>query len=221
MVPVTPHPLLDPILLEARWPLSLGALPAAPWMRELVPEPGAPLPPEVPFRDEAAVLAGPHKKAVRDLLRVGGFKPSGRDKPCWEYLVGVAGKGRFPWINPAVDATNLAALYGALPVSTIDADKLVGALRIGVGEPGASVVFNASGQELGVGGLLCLFDGEGPVANAVKDSQRTKTGDGTTRTLTIVWGTSELAGRSRQVADWQRALFQRCGASVDELVTES
>ena len=42
------------------------------------------------------------------------------------------------------------------------------------------------GQEIRIDGLVCLFDAEGPCANAVKDSQRTKTSDATTRTLSAV-----------------------------------
>ena len=36
--------------------------------------------------------------------------------------------------------------------------------------------------------LLVLCDAEGPCANAVKDAQRTKTHDGTSQTLSILWG---------------------------------
>ena len=43
---------------------------------------------------------------------------------------------------------------------------------VGVAPAGASYVFNASGQAIDLGGLLCLFDADGPCANAVKDAQR-------------------------------------------------
>lgn len=217
MLAVAPHPTLDLEVLEARWPCPLDQLPPADWMRPLVHAPA----PEVPFEDPAELLAGPHKTVVRDLLRVGGFKPAGRDKPCWEYLAGVAAKGRFPWINPPVDATNLAALRGGLPVSTVDADRLEGALAVRIAEAGTRIVFNQSGQELDVGGLVCLFDAQGPVADAVKDCQRTKTDGQTTRTLTVIWGSTALPGRADAVARWQTALFERCGAVVHRLPTES
>ena len=113
MVHIDEHPLLDARVLLATWPGPLGELPNPDWMDDL-----AGLDADTPFDDADEVLDGPHKKAVRDLLRHGGFKPSGRSKPCWEYMRGVARKGAFPRINPAVDATNAAALHGALPVST-------------------------------------------------------------------------------------------------------
>jgi len=199
-----PHPLLRLVRIEATWPQPLGET-GPDWMRPL-----GSLEAETPFDAPDDV----HKKLVRDLLRHGGFKPAGRSKPCWEYLRGMTAKGRFPWINPAVDATNAAALHGALPISTIDADKLVGDLRVGIAEPGSSYVFNLSGQTIDLSGLLCLFDAEGPCANAVKDAQRTKTDARTTRTLTLVWGTEALSEHTDAVARWQVELFERCGAGV-------
>ncbi len=211
MIHVDPHPLLDARFLLARWPSELGAVPVPPWLVALG-EPGA----STPFSDDPdEVLDGPHKRAVRDLLRHGGFKPSGRNKPCWEYLRGVVRRGCFPRINAAVDATNAAALHGALPVSTVDADLLVGAPRVAIAAPGTRTVFNAGGQQIDVSGLVCLFDDHGPCANAVKDAQRTKTHGGTRRTLTVVWGTRALPGRADAVAAWQRELFEGLGASVE------
>jgi len=55
--------------------------------------------------------------------------------------------------------------------------------------------------------LLCLADEQGPCANAVKDSQRTKTGDTTTRLLTVIWGTTELPGRAEAVSTYYRQLL--------------
>ncbi|MBL4688543.1 MAG: hypothetical protein JKY37_28395, partial [Nannocystaceae bacterium] len=63
-------------------------------------------------------------------------------------------------------------------------------------------------------GLLCLHDADGPCANAVKDSQRTKTHDGTTRTLSVVWGTNALPGATVAALAWYRELHERAGAVV-------
>lgn len=212
MLTIDAHPLLDARVLLATWPESLGRLASPPWMDAICRADA-----DTPFDDSDEVLDGPHKRAVRDLLRHGGFKPAGRNKPCWEYMRGVARKGAFPRINPVVDATNAAALHGALPVSTVDRDRLSGDLRIGVAEVGSSYVFNRSGQELDLSGLLCLFDDRGPCANSVKDAQRSKTDETSTRTLTVVWGTTALPGRSDAVADWQAELFDRLGARVERL----
>ena len=208
MLTLDPHPLLDLRAFETRWPAPLGELPSPDWLRALVD-----LEADVPFTapDDA------HKKSVRDLLRWGGFKPAGRSKPCWEYIRAVAAKGRFPWINPAVDATNLAALHGAIPVSTVDLDRLRAPLRIGIAPAGARYVFNASGQEIDLSGLLCLFDADGPCANSVKDSQRAKTDAGSTRTLTICWGTSALPGRSEATRRWHETINARLGGAIVEV----
>src|SRR6185295_8224828 len=118
--------------------------------------------------------------AVRDLLRHGGYKPTGRGKPASEYLVRAAGEGTLGSINAAVDACNAVSLASGLPISLIDLDLATPPLRIAVASHGAAYVFNASGQEMALDGLLCVHDAAGPCANAVKDSQRTKTHAATT-----------------------------------------
>jgi hypothetical protein len=77
-------------------------------------------------------------------------------------------------------------------------------------------VFNASGQEIDLAGLLCLFDAEGPCANAVKDAQRTKTGPATTRTLSILWGARALPGRAAEAAAWYRGLLAGMSATTED-----
>ena len=94
----------------------------------------------------------------------------------------------------------------------VDLDRVQGALRVALAPQGSSYAFNASGQLIDVGSLLCLHDVQGPCANAVKDSQRSKTHEDTRRCLYLVWGTSELPGRSDQTAAWLRELLAReCG----------
>ena len=209
MLHIDPHPLLELHAFTTDWDPPLGAMPSPDWLQDLIAADSVAL----GFSQPGDV----HKAVVRDLLRHGGFKPSGRSKPCWEYMRGMTERGRFPRINPAVDATNLAALHGALPVSTVDADRLNGGLRIGLAEAGARYVFNASGQEIDVSGLLCLFDEDGPCANAVKDAQRTKTHEGTVSTLTLVWSTRELPERGRRLAEWQMGLHARLGGRCERV----
>ncbi|HET6582800.1 MAG TPA: hypothetical protein VFG69_05120, partial [Nannocystaceae bacterium] len=74
-----------------------------------------------------------------------------------------------------------------------------------------------SGQEIGLTGLLCLHDADGPCANAVKDSMRTKTHDATTEVLTVVWGTRELAGRTARATAWYRELCERAGLTTRDV----
>jgi len=206
MLTVDPHPLLDLHAFVTRWPAPLGALPAPAWLVALAAL-DAPTPFPAPGDAE--------KTAVRDLLRHGGFKPAGRSRPCSEYIRGVAAEGAFPWINAAVDATNVAALHGALPVSTVDLARLASPLRVGIAPAGARYVFNASGQEIDLTGLLCLHDADGPCANPVKDSLRAKTTAGSRATLTVVYGTRALPGRAAALAAWHRELNARLGGAVE------
>jgi hypothetical protein len=80
-------------------------------------------------------------------------------------------------------------------------------------------VFNASGQTIDLGGLLCLFDVDGPCANGVKDAQRTKTDATTRRTLSLIWGTVKLPGRAAQAQAWYRALLEQQGATTEAAST--
>src|SRR5207237_3514962 len=132
--------------------------------------------------------------------------PTGRSKPASEYLIKAAQEKRLAPINLAVDACNVVSLHSGLPVSVVDLYRAGEPLRVGVAPPGASYVFNASGQTIDLGGLLCLFDADGPCGNAVKDAQRTKTGPDTRRTLSLGWGTTTLPGRAGQQEAWSRKL---------------
>jgi len=151
------------------------------------------------------------KSAVRDLLRHGGYKPPGRGKPASEYLVKAATTGKLGSINPIVDTLNVVSLHSGLPISVVDLAKCnfeSGSLRIGIAPESSEYVFNTSGQTIKLDGLLCLFDDEGPCANAVKDSQRTKTSDTTTSSLIVIWGTNELPNHSEKTLNWFHNLIQ-------------
>ena len=164
---------------------------------------------------EDAFTAKIGAEAIRDLLRVHGYRPTGRGKPSSEYLVGAAADGRLGTINPLVDCGNAASLHSGLPISVVDLDRCKAPLRVDVPPPGSSYVFNRSGQEIDVAGLLCLHDADGPCANAVKDAQRTKTSAATVRALAIVWGTeAPVPGHAAATAHWLRELLTRWGASV-------
>jgi hypothetical protein len=80
-------------------------------------------------------------------------------------------------------------------------------------------MFNASGQTIDLGGLLCLFDADGPCANAVKDAQRTKTGADTRHTLSLIWGSVHLPGRAAQAEAWYRTLLEQQGTTTEGVPT--
>ncbi|MBI5623978.1 MAG: hypothetical protein HY924_09385 [Elusimicrobia bacterium] len=201
---IDPHPLLDAGVFTAVFPKPLGELPSPDWLDELLSA-GA----QAPISREESVRA-----AVRDLLRHGGYKPTGRGKPSAEYLVGAAADDRLGSINAAVDACNAVSLHSGLPISVVDLDRAKPPLRLGLAQAGSKYVFNQSGQEIDLEGLLCLFDAEGPCANGVKDCQRTKTHAGTTKTLSVVWGSKSLGDRTIRTVAWYREVLEKLGCQT-------
>jgi DNA/RNA-binding domain of Phe-tRNA-synthetase-like protein len=203
MLSIDPHPLLYVQAFTADYPAPLAATPTPPWMAALLA-----MGPETPLTPPDDAVRG----KVRDLLRHGGFKPTGRSKPASEYLLRAAGDGTLGPINAAVDAGNAVSLHSGLPVSVVDLDRTSAPFRVTVAPAGANFVFNSAGQVIDLEGLLCLFDANGPCANAVKDAQRTKTDGSTRRTLSIVWGTVTLGERTDAAVAWYRELVERSGA---------
>lgn len=201
---IDPHPSLRVAAFATRFPAPLDALHSPPSLLTLL-KLDSPAPME---RDEAV------RTAVRDMLRHGGYKPTGRGKPASEYLVRAAGEGALGAINLAVDACNAVSLHSGFPISVVDLDRAHPPFRIGVAPDGSSYVFNASGQEIDLAGLVCLFDAEGACGNAVRDSQRTKTHSGTTATLSVIWGCAGYESRLASAERWYRGLLHEAGAST-------
>jgi DNA/RNA-binding domain of Phe-tRNA-synthetase-like protein len=115
------------------------------------------------------------KDAVRDMLRKGGYKPAGRQKPSSEYLAQAAREERFPFINGPVDCNNLLSFETGLPISLLDMDELGYEAKIRICKAGETYVFNASGQEMDLENLICICTKDGvPLGNPIKDSMRGK-----------------------------------------------
>lgn len=199
------HPLLEAGFVTASFSRPLGELGSVASVMALLR-----LDARAPIAADDAV-----RTAVRDLLRHAGYKPTGRGKPASEYLVRAVGDGALSSINAVVDACNVASLHSGLPISVVDLDRAEGPLKVGVAPEGTSYVFNASGQVIDVSKLLCLLDAQGACANAVKDSQRTKTSSHTTRTLSVIWGTKALPGRTRVTVEWYQKLLEAAGAATE------
>lgn len=204
---VDPHPLLDPGAFAAELPAPVGDLPTPEWLAALCAETAA-----APLATDEQVAGH-----VRDLLRHGGYKPTGRGKPSAEYLLRAAREGKFPRVNAAVEACNAVSLHSGLPISLVDLDLAQPPFRLAIAPAGASYAFNPSGQVIDLSGLLCLHDAQGPCANGVKDAQRTKTHPATRRTLTVVWGTRALPGRTAAAVAWYRELLTRLGATTSDV----
>src|SRR3954469_4200301 len=206
---VAPHPLLDVGAFVTRFATPLAELMTPVGITDLL-APGA----VTPLSSSETV-----RSEVRQLLRAGGFKPSGRSKPASEYLVAAHVENRFPRINAAVDACNVASLFSGLPISLVALDLVSGSLRVDVCAAGTSYVFNPSGQVIDASGLLAVFDAQGPTGTPVKDAQRTKTHDATKATIAIVWGTTALPGRTREGTSWYRELVASIQGATNEDVT--
>ena len=205
MLTVEPHPLLDLHGFITEFPRPLGDTPSPPALVDLLS-----LDVQAPLQSNDEVRA-----RVRDLLRHGEYKLTGRSKPASEYLIKAATQGNLNSINLAVDACNVVSLHSGLPISVVDLDLASEPLRVGIAPPETEYVFNQSGQTIDVSGLLCLFDADGPCANAVKDAQRTKTHAKTRRTLSLIWGTNELPGRAAEAEAWYAELLRNNSARVE------
>jgi DNA/RNA-binding domain of Phe-tRNA-synthetase-like protein len=149
---------------------------------------------------EAALRAEPSRypeqvrAAVRDVLRVGGYKPTGRGKPASELLLALALAEGLPRISNLVDINNLASLESALPMSMFDAELLGSDVAVRFGRAGERYVFNASGQSIELEGLpvVCRGVEREPVGNAVRDSMVCKVNSATRQVVAVVYGTALL-----------------------------
>jgi DNA/RNA-binding domain of Phe-tRNA-synthetase-like protein len=206
-LPVEPHPRLLLAALRSQFPVPIGRLVSPPWLVEWLR-----LEALAPVRRSEAL-----RGAIRDLLRVGGYKPTGRGKPASEYLLRSASEGLLRSINPAVDVCNAVSLHSGLPISVVDAERLVPPLQVRIAGADERYVFNEAGQEIDVSGLLCLHDARGPCANAVKDAQRTKTHAGTRQTLSLIWGAHAVEANLVAAAGWYRELHERLGVTVESV----
>ncbi len=181
------------------------------------------------------------RQSIRQLLRRGGFKPTGRNKPASEYLVEARRRGEWPAILNLVDIINALSLAYGWPISVLDLDRalaLPGAastetpplefaeglakpgyppLEMRWGRPDESYVFNASGHVIDLEGLLAIGRTGGVLAgNPVKDAMHTKLVPGSTRTVTVFWASLQAASQAdvRAVcATYAELLRLHCGAS--------
>jgi DNA/RNA-binding domain of Phe-tRNA-synthetase-like protein len=162
------------------------------------------------------------KDAVRDMLRSGGYKPAGRQKPASEYLAQAAREGRFPSINGPVDCNNILSLETGLPISLLDADAVGDDPLIRICGAGESYVFNASGHEMDLAGLLCACKADGsPLGNPVKDSMAGKITDRTTRLAGFIYAPRALYTPTSLAALGERfagLLIQYCSATSAAVV---
>jgi len=134
------------------------------------------------------------KRAVRNILRFGKFKPAGRSKPSSEYLLGAALQDSFPLVNGPVDINNAISLESGFPASIFDIDLCGTSLLLRRGAKGESYVFNSSRQSIDLEDLLCVCRLDRnvwvPCGNPVKDSMATKISESTRNIAGIVYAPS-------------------------------
>jgi len=147
---------------------------------------------ELMARGSGEELPSPQaKEAIRAMLRRGGFKPSGRNKPASEYLAQAARERRFPRINNLVDINNLLSLESGLPISLLDLEAVREHAELRYGRQGESYVFNPAGQEIDLEGLVCVCrvedDRSVPVGNPIKDSMAGKLKEATRGVIGVIY----------------------------------
>ena len=106
MLTVELHQLLDLRAFVTVFPDVLGNLTSSPDLIDRLR-----LDAQAPLQSSDEIRA-----SVRDLLRHGGFKPTGRSKPASEYLIKAAEQGSLS----SVDACNVVSLHSGLPISVVD-----------------------------------------------------------------------------------------------------
>lgn len=163
-----------------------------------------------------SLVSPSRKKAVRDMLRHGSYKPAGRAKPSSEYLLQAMLEGDFPRVNYFVDAANLVSLAAGYPISIIDLDKAGSDLLLRRGRAGDAYIFNAGGQEIDVTDLLCVYRKAGtdwiPTANPVRDSMATKIFEGARNLLAVIYAPEGCEGSDLPIAAEKLAGFLKARA---------
>lgn len=135
---------------------------------------------------------------VRNMLKIGGYSPSGRNRPASEFLLReLAQTGVFKYINNIVDINNYLSMKSNLPMSIFDVGRLNGALVVRLGVPGESYVFNNEGHVIDVKHLIICCDEQPdytslPIGSPVKDSMHTKIFPNCEQVVAVVYSASAL-----------------------------
>jgi DNA/RNA-binding domain of Phe-tRNA-synthetase-like protein len=111
-----------------------------------------------------------------------------------------------------------------LPISLLDIGTVVPAVEIRYGRENEKYIFNATGQEIELAGLICVCGKQGgecspsiPMGNPVKDSMAGKIKDHTTGVVGVVYGTTAVLNASemdRLLIEFSR-LLERYASATD------
>ncbi len=139
---------------------------------------------------EEAVPASVRQR-VRDILRFGKYKPTGRGKPASEFLLKAALSDAFPLVNGPVDVNNTISLQSGFPGSIFDTGLSGSQLHIRRGKPDEHYIFNPSGQTIDLQDLLLVCrqteQGWEPCGNPVKDAMITKISPKTKNVVAVLY----------------------------------
>jgi len=135
------------------------------------------------LRDDAVV------RAYRSFYWRIGIDPT-KTRPSGEALVRRVLRGRFPRINPVVDAGNIASASTLVPIGLYDLDKLEPPLRLTVSRGGEEFYPIGGGRRVLGAGIPILVDSRGLVVHLYphRDSVYTAVSGGTTRILAVAAG---------------------------------
>jgi DNA/RNA-binding domain of Phe-tRNA-synthetase-like protein len=144
--------------------------------------------------------AGPNQgrfDAVRELLRRGGYRPAGRNKPAHEYLWRTfQSDGALPRILNAVDVLNAVSLQSCLPISLLATARVGETLRMRYGRANESFVFNRSGQSLDLEGLVvACSEHDVPLGTPVKDSMLGKLTEEDRQCIAVIYAPADVTSR--------------------------
>lgn len=175
-----------------------------------------------PLSDEEETLRG----EVRQMLRNGRYRPTGRGKPASEYLVRSAQRENgadFPRINAAVDICNFISLKYLLPISIWDLDLAESSEYVfRLGREKEAYIFNTGGQTIELEDLVvgCRKTASGsvegePIVNPVKDSLQTKTTVDTRRVAASIYAPPVVTQeRLMSICAEFASLLGECGKEI-------
>lgn len=158
---------------------------------------------------------------VRQMLRNGKFKASGRSKPAQEYLLRCATTdGALPSINGPVDLLNAVSLSCNLPISLLSVGKCSDNLVIDYGKAGEQFVFNSVGHAIDLTDLITAYDRSvepmRPVGTPIKDSMAGKIEPSDRHLIAIIYTPNSDSAKQRSRAAVERladGMKKYCGAS--------
>ncbi len=163
------------------------------------------------------------RTAVRQMLKHGKFKASGRSKPAHEYLLRCAQEdGALPRINGPVDVLNTCSLFGGLPISLLSIARSSRNLLVRYGRADEGYIFNSSGQVLDVEDLVVTCDATRepsvPVGSPIKDSMVGKIEAADTELVAVIYAPKSPEGIAAAQATRQMLaenMITHCQAKVD------